>query len=522
MTGIFFRVFSQRLFERCRSHGKANLASKKPAGKPNGLVFAILIIVLTMHVVPQKAFAGLALIDSQSFVQHLDPEDLTPAHMLTISPDGRHLYATSDRSLAVYRRDADTGAISLVELEREANSNGRHQVISADGRHLYRGGVSTIEVFSRDDATGQLGLVEVMRDGTGGMNLLSGIQSLAMSPDDRNLYVYALGVVAVLARDSATGSLSFVELLKNGVNGVEGLNGDALAHVQAVTVSGDGRNVYAAGKSDNAVAVFSRDSTTGVLKFLEAHKNGVNGIEGLKGVESVTTSPDGRNLYAAGHFERENGTVAVFSRDGETGALKFLEVLKNGMNGVDGFLGVQSVTVSPDGANLYVGVDDRSYGGRAFDYEPPAIVVFSRDSATGVLFFEEVHKNRANGVDGLIGIESLIVSPDGRNLYTAGPAQPEDVLSDFPRDGALVVFARDVSTGILSLDAEIKEESRLSDVDCFTISPDGRNLYIKGPGDNVLSVFLRDKTIGALSYLERQRETASTASQASTSFGRWR
>ena len=76
------------------------------------------------------------------------------------------------------------------------------------------------------------------------------------------------------------------------------------------TSSPDGKHIYAGSLYDDAVAVFSRNSTTGALTFVEFHKDKVGGVDGLDGVESVTVSPDGKNLYAAA---TTGDAVAVFS-----------------------------------------------------------------------------------------------------------------------------------------------------------------------------------------------------------------
>ena len=66
-----------------------------------------------------------------------------------------------------------------------------------------------------------------------------------------------------------------------------------------VTVSPDGKNVYATGSYESAIAVFNRDLTTGTLTFDEVHKDGINGVDGLDGAGGgVTVSPDGKNVYA--------------------------------------------------------------------------------------------------------------------------------------------------------------------------------------------------------------------------------
>ena len=102
------------------------------------------------------------------------------------------------------------------------------------------------------------------------------------------------------------GGLTFLESHKDGSNGVDGLDG-----AFSIAISADGRNVYAASRTDSAVAVFSRDADTGALTFEQAQKDGVDGIDGLGGSVWVEVSTDGRNVYAAG---RTDAAVAVFGR----------------------------------------------------------------------------------------------------------------------------------------------------------------------------------------------------------------
>jgi DNA-binding beta-propeller fold protein YncE len=112
-----------------------------------------------------------------------------------------------------------------------------------------------------------------------------------------------LGVTIIAA---ATPVLTFVEFQQDGVGIIDGLDGAI-----SVTVSPDGKNIYAAGFNDNAVAVFSRNSTTGALTFVEIQKDGVGTVDGLFSAVSVTVSPDGNNVYAAG---LNDAAVAVFNR----------------------------------------------------------------------------------------------------------------------------------------------------------------------------------------------------------------
>src|SRR2546427_403888 len=172
-------------------------------------------------------------------------------------------------------------------------------------------------------ASSYLRFLEVQRNGSGGVTGLNGATGVAVSPDGK--HAYAAGelddALAVFDRDSATGALTFVEMQKQAVGGVDGLPG-----ANAVAVSPDGAHVYAAGSLANAVAVFGRDAATGKLAFVEAQHEGQNGVLGLSGARGVAVAPDGANVYVAGVSD---DALAVFARNPETGTLTFLQVLQD-------------------------------------------------------------------------------------------------------------------------------------------------------------------------------------------------
>lgn len=178
--------------------------------------------------------------------------------------------------------------------------------------------------------------------------------------------------------------LTFVEAQLQGVGGVQGLLG-----ARSVAVSPDGAYIYVASNFSDAVAVFARDPATGALSFVEAKFDGVGGVDGLNGpsgTHSVTVSPDGENVYVAGALDN---ALAVFGRDPVTGALEFIEMQRDGIGAVNGLAGSWGVTVSPDGAHVY-----------GAGFADQAIPVFERD-ALGALHFIEFQKNGLGGVTDL-------------------------------------------------------------------------------------------------------------------------
>src|SRR5436853_38308 len=300
-------------------------------------------------------------------------------------------------------------------------------------------GAGLLQAAAGPTASSYLRFLEVERNGSGSITGLDGASGVAVSPDGRT--VYATGEVddalAVFHRDSATGALTFVEMQRDGSAGVvQGLLG-----AKAVAVSPDGAHVYAAGSLENAVAVFGRDAATGKLTFIEVQREGQNGIVGLDRARALSVSPDGANLYVAGGYD---DALVVFDRNPETGMLTSVQLLQDGVGGVNGLNGADSVAVSPDGTHVLVtgSVDN-------------ALAVFQRDAATGTLTYVERLRDGTAGVDGLHNAHALAISPDGASVYAAGSA-----------DKAVTVFrVRRCGDGVLD-PGEQCDDGNVLDGDC--------------------------------------------------------
>ena len=117
-------------------------------------------------------------------------------------------------------------------------------------------------------------------------------------------------------------------MLKDEVNGVDSLYG---AHSDSV-IGRESRHVAA--YSDSAVSWYERNATTGALTYGGMLKDGVNGVDGLWCV-SVTLSSDGNHAYVAASSD---DAVSWFERNATTGELTYGGILKDGVNGVDGLM----------------------------------------------------------------------------------------------------------------------------------------------------------------------------------------
>jgi len=290
----------------------------------------------------------------------------------------------------------------------------------------------------------------------------------------------ALALLAFLSTSTVAGFLRFLGAQVDDVGEVDGLRG-----ASSVAVSPDGRYVYGTGGYDDALAVFSRDPTTGTLTFIEAHIDGVDNVDGLNGVESVAASPDGKHVYTASWLD---SAVAAFSRKDASGRLEFVKAVFHQITAHDGLLGASSVAVSPDGAHIYV-------GGRGDD----AVVAFSRDAGSGQLTFIEAHFEGLGDVDGLWGVSAIALSPDGKYLYAAGET-----------DSAIALFARDAVSGKLSfVEALFNGQGGLEGFarpSSLAISPNGSHLYVSthvDPSrDDWIVAFSRNSATGKLEFVE--------------------
>jgi 6-phosphogluconolactonase (cycloisomerase 2 family) len=364
-------------------------------------------------------------------------------------------------------------------------------VVSPDGKNVYvtAAGSESVVVFSREPDTGRLTFLESHVNGVDGVLGLKTPIGLAISPDGQ--HVYATGgevlAMAIFSRNPDTGALTFVEAVD-----VFGSLGD-IDSTYAVAVSPDNSSVYVTGtdnsRTDSAIAVYSRNPDSGQLALVEMLQNGVKGIDGLRDLTWITVSPDNRNVYAVNIWH----TMVVFSRDPGTSALTFAQVLEDDVDVVNnGLLGVHQVLVSPDNQHVYV-------TSRRGD----SVTVFSRDLNTGTLTFADQLRGKiGNTASNLDGAHGLAISPDGQHVYIA---------SD--NIDMLLGLSRDPQAGTLALIEEFVDDTAgvdgLENGWSVAVSPDGLNVYVAGFDDDSLAVFTRDMSSGSLAFTEVIRNKVS-------------
>jgi DNA-binding beta-propeller fold protein YncE len=154
---------------------------------------------------------------------------------------------------------------------------------------------------------------------------------------DQPFIANAMGPKAAVSYLSSQLILTFIEVQRDGVDGVEGIG-----QASSAMVSPDGKHVYVAGSEDNTVAAFSRHSSTGKLTFIESQDEGIG-----EEARYAAVSPDGKHVYVASEM---GSTIAVFGRDGMTGNLTYVTTYDS--DDICCIHDVVSVSLSPEGAHL--------------------------------------------------------------------------------------------------------------------------------------------------------------------------
>lgn len=272
--------------------------------------------------------------------------------------------------------------------------------------------------------------------------------------------------------------------------------GRGFLRTQSAAMSPDGKHIYAAGLTDNSLAVIVRDASTGIL----SQPSGTSACYSVTGEGdddgdpsdcevytalswpmSVVVSPDGMNVYVAANV---SNAIVTFDRNESTGILSNPRCISS--DGSDGsghnicdtghaaaLTGISALSISPDGRFLYgsnnaaVSILQRSLTTGDLSQDTGAAGCVSDAEATCT----------TSGFRSLGFITSLAMSGDGHELYTASYS------------GTVAMLNRNATTGALNQPAdETGCVTEPGSVNCtagrelFTtiniaLSPDGRALY---------------------------------------------
>jgi len=338
-------------------------------------------------------------------------------YSIAISANSDFLYAVTytDDSLEVFQRSTESGVLTPTQIlldayDTDGLDRAAFSTFSPDDTHLYVAGHIEDEIAIFEKASnGNLTALGVKQANEGGTYGLDGVINCLVSSCGNNLYAFCLNSdsIVVFSRDSATGTLSFVE---NHVDDTpdNGLNGS-----YAGVLSPNGDFLYAVANVDDAVTIYARNPADGTLTYSGNAFEGVGGVSGVNGAQHIVMSSDGNYVYVAGEV---SSGVAVFSRNSSTGNLTFLEAEIDNISGVNGCAGARRLAFSPNDEYLLV-----------VGYDEDAIAIFSRDNSTGLLTYEDALFNTLGGISYMDAPNDILFTGDSSPPYFSSSSAVNEI-----------------------------------------------------------------------------------------------
>jgi len=247
-------------------------------------------------------------------VKKKDKLGLLGAYDIAITVDNSQLFVASVAS----------NAVAIFDIDKNENVIFNHAIRDSDDINYGLGGAvnvvitpnnsqvivagfneNAITIFNRN-SNGALAHTQTLINGKDDIKNMIAPQGLAMSPDGNYLYVACGGgnAVVVFARNTQ-GRYSYIQSLSNANDNVSAFGGAG-----AVTVSPDGKRIFVASETDNAVVSLKKlnDGTLKILSVLqsEGRKKGNE----RNGAASVNVSPDGKYLLVT---TGKGDTLIVYS-----------------------------------------------------------------------------------------------------------------------------------------------------------------------------------------------------------------
>lgn len=203
----------------------------------------------------------------------------------------------------------------------------------------------SLVAFNRNPDTGMLTMAQHLRDGVGGVDGLDDAYHVAVSADGGHVYVAGYGDHALT---------HFKWTMPMGLAPVttffDGATTDGLAGANYVVLSPDGSSLYVASRIDDAVVKFIRGVSNGLLSYHSVVRDGVGGVDGLNGARAMAINKSGTYLYVASQHDH---ALAVFSRE-HYGNLTYITALKDTDFEMDGLRTANGIALSPTFNHIYV------------------------------------------------------------------------------------------------------------------------------------------------------------------------
>jgi 6-phosphogluconolactonase (cycloisomerase 2 family) len=307
--------------------------------------------------------------------------------------------------------------------------------------------------------------------------LLQNVTSVSISDDGRFLYASAflVSTVSVYAIDPDNGKLSVVETTTDE---------DDLKGAVSIRLCDSAPLAVAACFSGKSITLFSRNQTSGKLKKIDVYRGDARTPTPSFPIEAVF-SPNGKFVYALDAYAKEGknlGGVMIF-RVTDQRKLEWLDTF----TGKDScFFDVRGIAFHPTKNEMYLCASQAG-----------TLVRASFDPDTGAIAIEQILRDGRDNIEGLSGAFATVISRDGKFVYTSS--------GRFQGDSAVGVFAFDENGDLKVVQELISGREKLGDFlggNELVISADGQNVYVTGTRSSSLAGFARDAETGKLTFIE--------------------
>ncbi len=455
------------------------------------------------------------------YEQLKDREELNCCSGFHILPSnsGKHILVLSGGKLTQLDSDLNTGlVINARNIKVEVDENdglqfANYSIVSPDGQYLYvlaaiNGNLDesdqSITVYKISTNTGEINYLqrvflyshnffpEFIYTVVGSQtrsNVMHG--ALSISPDGRFLYLIGGGKIVRLNVNASTGHLSRSEGFDSDILDLN----EHLPYfkLESITLSPDGMNVYAAGIIDNnaaAIVIISRDIYSGQLNFDNVVETKSDYTFGTWKPLVIQSSRDGNNIYLANQYD---SSLFSYRRDTNNGMLSFLEKHQS----MD-FIDISSISFSNDERYMYASADEIAlYPGQSdYFYNNVSMLVFARDPVLGSLtLIQKLEKGGEDASGNLLdrnviqgGVRQAISSPNSDRIYALTQKQRSVYEAKINNGVELSIYEINSDNGKLSLIEQFDQEYAGLGISYITASPDGEYIFVTNERRNTLTV----------------------------------
>jgi 6-phosphogluconolactonase (cycloisomerase 2 family) len=403
-----------------------------------------------------------------------------------ISKDGNYLYDlnTGDQNFIIYQRNPISGILNPTQVFQNGGLFDEIETIrniSYDQEmeemylHTSSGKNSYIQTFKRDLATGLLTKKPSIKNPQDFIHTLDKMVQSEFSPNQNYLYAASQNdnAINIFKRNLQTGELEFTGFEK-GLS-----SGKTLDNLQSISISPDGKYLYAIAKGESVLMQFTIDQDSGQLSFEELYQeNGDNQLQGLAGAYKSIISNDGRFFYIS---SPETNGILVFERNISNGRLSLLQKLFTGENGISGLKAVKDIAISKDDQFVF-----------ALGSEDDAMVLFEKSNNGFLNLLQVVHNNEVGTK--LDFPQEIAFSPDGNQIYVSAYLSNSINIFDFDKTYGQIYFRKAIIN-------EDDPNTLLRNPSSITLSPNGKFLLVGASGNEALNLFRRDEN-GNLNWEE--------------------